>query len=50
MSSHTLLKQTGRYSVNRIPRNEQYCIYCNLPDIEDEYHFILVCSCFPEIR
>jgi hypothetical protein len=26
MPSHTLLIQPGRYDINRIPRNERYCI------------------------
>lgn len=42
--------QTGRYAPNRIERNERLCLYCNSGDIEDEYHFICVCSKFAELR
>ena len=50
MSSHHLLIHTGRFGNNRIPRNERHCIYCNLHDLEDEYHFIIICPCYNDLR
>ena len=50
LSAHTLHIQTGRYGRNRIPRSERYCIYCRSNDIEDEYHFIIKCQCFEDLR
>lgn len=50
ISSHSLHVQTGRFHRNRIVRNERYCLYCNLHDVEDEYHFILICPCYIDIR
>lgn len=50
VSAHVLRIQTGRYGQNRIPRNERYCLCCNTLDIEDEYHFMLICPCYEEIR
>lgn len=50
MSSHSLRIQTGRYGTNRVARNERYCTYCNTQDLEDEYHFILICPCYNNIR
>ena len=50
ISAHTLRIQTGRYGQNRIPRNERYCTFCNSLDLEDEYHFILICPCFIDNR
>jgi hypothetical protein len=50
LSSHSLRIQTERFSVNRIPRNERYCLCCNSLDIEDEYHFILCCPCYSDLR
>jgi hypothetical protein len=46
LSAHPLLIQSGRYGSNRIPRNERFCIYCSLHDIEDEYHFFsnIICD------
>lgn len=50
LSAHSLRIQTGRYARNRIPRNERYCQYCNTNDLEDEFHFVLICPCYSEIR
>ena len=50
LSAHSLRIQTCRYSRNRLPRNERYCQCCNTLDIEDEYHFILICPCYNDIR
>ena len=50
MSSHSLRIQTGRYGQNRIPRNERLCLCCGSCDIEDEYHFICICSKFETSR
>jgi hypothetical protein len=40
--------QTGRYY--NIDRHARMCNMCNNNDIEDEYHFILECSKYVEIR
>ena len=50
LSAHSLRIQTCRYSRNRLPRNERYCQCCNTLDIEDEYHFILICPCYIDSR
>ena len=50
MSSHKLRIETGRYGRNRIDRNERLCQICNCGDIEDEYHFIIICSKYSDIR
>ena len=44
-SSHSLFIETGRY--DNTPRTERLCKTCNMNQIEDEYHFLLVC---PEYR
>ena len=38
------------YGVNRVERNERYCTYCDMHDLEDEYHFILICPRYNDIR
>ena len=48
MSSHQLSVEVGRY--NKIERNERKCKLCSLDDVEDEYHFILVCPRFDDLR
>ena len=50
LSSHKLRIETGRYGRNRIDRNERLCQICNCGDIEDEYHFIIICSKYSDIR
>ena len=48
MSSHMLKVETGRH-IN-VPLNERKCELCNKNDIEDEYHFILICPFYDDIR
>jgi hypothetical protein len=47
LSSHQLAIETGRYT-NTIRKN-RCCRVC-VNTIEDEYHFILVCPLFAELR
>ena len=48
LSSHNLSIETGRY--NSVPKEERLCIFCNVRKIEDEFHFLLVCPHFTELR
>ena len=50
MSSHTLRIHTGRYGIDRVNRNERYCNFCNTHDLEDEYHFLLICPSYNDKR
>ena len=43
LSSHSLHIETGRYSRNRLDRNQRLCHLCSNGDIEDEYHFVFIC-------
>ena len=45
---HSLNIETGRYY--NIDRHARICNMCSNNDIEDEYHFILECSEYVEIR
>ena len=47
-SSHSLLIETGRH--NGTPRDERICKSCNTKQIESEYHFLLVCPFYRDIR
>lgn len=47
-SSHNLYIETGRY--DNTPRHERICKSCNMKQIEDEYHFLLVCPNYRELR
>ena len=50
LSAHSLLIETGRYARSRIDRSERRCTFCDTDDLEDEYHFTLICSRYIEIR
>ena len=47
-SSHDLLIETGRYE--NIPRDQRLCKSCDMKTIESEYHFLLVCPKFRDLR
>ena len=50
MSVHPLRIQTGRYTHDKRPRNERYCMVCNSHDIEDQYHCMCICLCYSNFR
>ena len=43
LPSHKLRIETERYNRNRTDRELRYCTLCNVNDVEDEYHFLLIC-------
>ena len=47
-SSHLLKIEVGRW--NNIPKKDRICDFCNLNVIEDEFHFLLVCPKFIDLR
>ena len=60
LSSHSLNIETGRHRrIGRIDRSnrkctlsscQEKCTLCNLNDIEDEFHFTLICPAYENIR
>lgn len=48
MSSHDLNIEIGRH--RQIERNEPKCTLWDKNDIEDEYHFILICPVYTTLR
>ena len=47
-SSHNLEIETGRY--NRIVRASRMCKCCNMNLVEDEFHFLLACPFYTDLR
>ena len=47
-SSHTLEIERGRY--NNIEPENRFCIFCTNRHIENEYHFLLICPIYSELR
>ena len=48
LSSHKLAIERGRFT--NIPTYDRKCTLCNHNDLEDEYHFILICPMFIDQR
>ena len=49
LSSHSLRIESGRYD-KKCPTSERKCIFCTSNEIEDEYHFVLICNFYTELR
>lgn len=47
-SSHDLEIERGRYA--NIDRCQRLCTLCNLRVVEDEYHFLLCCGAYKDLR
>ena len=47
-SAHTLMIEEGRY--RNIDRNQRLCTKCNMNVIENEFHFVLVCLFYRQLR
>ena len=47
-SAHKLLIEEGRF--RNIERSERLCNKCNRQEIENEYHFVMACPFYREIR
>ena len=50
LSAHQLRIVTERYSHNRIDRSMRLCTLCDRSDIEDEYHFVIICPAYSHLR
>ena len=48
LSSHNLNIEIGRH--RQIERNDRKCPFCELNELEDEYHFILICPQYFDLR
>ena len=48
LSSHQLNIETGRHT--NIERLDRKCNLCKLDDLEDEYHFTLLCPIYKDLR
>ena len=44
----SLFIETGRYT--EVTRENRKCILCNKNDLEDEFHFVLICPFYQELR
>ena len=49
-NNHKLPVEVYSWSYFNKPRNERKCNLCNLEDIGDEYHYVMRCPIFDELR
>ena len=40
----------GRYGRDRLEKAEHKCVYCTSNDIENEFHFVIKCSFYNDLR
>ena len=45
VSAHILVIAKGRYSVPKIQPEDKICKFCNLNEVEDEFHFVKPMRC-----
>ena len=50
ISAHSLRIESGRYGRDRLERHQRLCQFCDSQEIEDEYHFIIKCKLYKNIR
>ncbi len=50
ISAHRLAIERGRYTVPLTPAENRICTYCPNQEVEDEYHFLMSCSYYQELR
>ena len=48
LSSRRLAVETGRHT--GVERQNRKCIFCVTDDLEDEYHFVLICPRYNNLR
>ena len=48
LSSYQLQVETGRHT--GVERRNRKCTFCTTSDIEDEYHFVLICPIYQQLR
>ena len=50
VSSHALRIESGRHGSNRVEREARVCQLCECGEIEDEYHFVIKCKAYDQLR
>ena len=48
--SHKFLVERARWHKEKIPYAQRTCTLCSSGDIEDEYHIVMICKNFREVR
>ena len=50
ISSHSLMIERGRHFHPKIPADQRLCKLCSLDEVEDEFHFMVKCTSYADLR
>ena len=50
ISAHKLMIEMGRYSIPKIPPENRLCQFCDLKEVENEFHFVMRCKLLDQPR
>ena len=50
LNSHDPEIERGRYGTKSTPPDERLCSLCNLNEVEDEFHFLVICPRYVDER
>ena len=50
LSNHRFAVERGRWNNSKVPHSERKCNKCNLNDLGDEFHYLLICPHFKQKR
>lgn len=50
ISSHSLMIENGRHFQPKIEPQNRLCKLCNLNAVEDEFHFMMICPYYADLR
>ena len=50
ISAHRLRVESARYGRNRLERSDRTCQICKKNVIEDEFHFVIECDKYKDLR
>ena len=50
LNNHGLQIENGRYTQHETHGNERICLHCNLNEIGNKLHFLLLCPCYDDER
>ena len=50
VSAHSLMIEKGRHFHPKIPPEQRLCKLCSLNEVEDEFHFMLKCTFYKDLR
>jgi len=50
ISAHRLAIERGRYTTPPTPAEKRLCKYCTMQTVEDEYHFLMTCGNYDQLR